>query len=257
MRVFCGWVLACLIAYGESIDIAPQLEIYKMPDTLSQKIDWRGDTQLYASSLGLWISSENNIYRLDKPSKALMIPLHVNSFTLAKSGHPIAILDDQLGVIHHGLFMPGLKLPMSGYSLTKGPDDTLYLYNTKAAAPIYHFDGKMITPIARPNEAVVALTHIDTTVIFATKEGVFSLESGKPLGLIMPLPDFAPILSISANPQTAELFLSTRDTVYSLRERLMMPLVTGVGGIVAFYDNSLWIADLERHQIYIIMPKRP
>lgn len=37
----------------------------------------------------------------------------------------------------------------------------------------------------------------------------------------------------------------------------MMPLVTGVGGIVAFYDNSLWIADLERHQIYIIMPKRP
>jgi hypothetical protein len=245
------------MAYGGSIDIAPQLEIYKMPDALSHKIEWREDTQLYASSLGLWISSLNNIYRLDKPSKALIIPLHVSSFTLAKSGHPIAILNDQLGVIQHGLFMPSLKLPMSGYSLTEGPNDTLYLYNTKVAAPIYHFDGKMITPIARPNEVVVALTHIETTVIFATKEGVFSLESGKPLGLIMPLPDFAPILSISANPQTAELFLSTHDTVFSLRERLMMPLVTGVGGVVAFYDNVLWIADLKRHKIYLVMPKRP
>jgi hypothetical protein len=243
-----------LLTYAAPIDIAPKLKIYRMPDTLSSKIDWRSDTQLQVSSLGLWISAEKNIYRLDRPSKALMTPLHVSSFTLAKSGHPIAIVDEQLGVINHGFFLPSIKLPMSGFSLEAGPNDTLYLYNKIKSAPIYHFDGKMITPIALPNEAVQALTYIDNTVIFVTKEGVFSLESGKPLGLIMPLPDFATILSITTNPNTAELFLSTRDTIYSLNEGFMVPLVTGIGGIVAFYDNCLWIADPIRHQLYIVMP---
>lgn len=225
-----------------------------MPDALSGKIDWRSDAQLYVSSLGLWISAEKNIYRLDKPSKALMIPLHVSSFTLAQSGHPIAIVDGQLGVINHGFFLPSLKLPMAEYSLTAGPNDTLYLYNTTIPAPIYHFDGKMITPVALPSEAVQALTYVGNTIIFATKEGVFSLESGKSLGLIMPLPGFATILSIAANPDTAELFLSTHDTIYSLTNGLMIPLVTGIGGVVVFYDNCLWVADPIHHQIYIIMP---
>ena len=253
MRVVYIWILACLLTYAAPIDIAPKLKIYRMPDAMSSKIDWRSDTQLYVSSLGLWISAEKNIYRLDKPSKALMTPLHVSSFTLDQSGHPIAIVDGQLGVISHGFFLPSLKLPMSGFSLIAGPNDTLYLYNTTMPAPIYHFDGKLITPIALPNEAVQALTYVDNTVIFATREGVFSLESGKPLGLIMPLPDFTTILSIAANPDTAELFLSTRDTVYSLSNGLMVPLVTGIGGKVAFYDNCLWIADPVRHQVYIVM----
>lgn len=256
MRVVYIWILVCLVAYATPIDLAPKLKIYKMPDALSSKIDWRYDTKLYVSSLGLWISTEKNIYRLDKPSKALMIPLHASSFTLAQSGHPIAIVDEQLGVINHGFFLPSLKLPMAGFSLTAGPNDTLYLYNTTIPAPIYHFDGKMATLIALPSEAVQALTYVDNTIIFATKEGVFSLESGKPLGLIMPLPDFATILSIAANPDTAELFLSTHDTVYSLSNGIMVPLITGIGGVVAFYDNCLWIADPVHHQVYIVMPNQ-
>ncbi len=256
MRAVYIWILACILAYAAPIDIAPKLKIYRMPDALSSKIDWRSDTQLYVSSLGLWISSEKNIYRLDKPSKALMTPLHVSSFTLDQSGHPIAIVDGQLGVISHGFFLPSLKLPMSGFSLATGPNNTLYLYNSIKPASIYQFDGKMITPVALPSEAIQTLTYVENTVIFATKEGVFSLESGKPLGLIMPLPDFTTILSITANPNTAELFLSTRDTVYSLNNGLMVPLVTGIGGIVAFYDNCLWIADPVRHQVYIVMPNQ-
>ncbi|MBU1216769.1 hypothetical protein KJ870_08170 [bacterium] len=256
MKIVYIWILAYLMAYAAPIDIAPKLKIYSMPNALTSKIDWRSDTQLYVSSLGLWISAEKNIYRLDKPSKALTIPLHVSSFTLAKSAHPVAIVDEQLGLINHGFFLPSLKLPMAGYSLAAGPNDTLYLYNSTIAAPIYHFDGNMITPMALPSEAVQALTYAGSAIIFATKEGIFSLESGKPLGLIMPLPDFATILSIAVNPDTAELFVSTHDTVYSLNNGLMTPLVTGVGGAVAFYDNCLWIADSLRQQVYIIMPNQ-
>jgi len=255
LKVIYIWILVCLISYATPITIAPKLETYRMPDALSNKIDWRADTQIYVSSLGLWISAQKNLYRLDKPSKALMIPLHVNSFTISKSGHPVAIVDEQLGLIRHGLFLPSLKLPKAGFSLTAGPKDTLYLYNTTTPAPIYHFDGTMITAVALPSQAIQALTYIDNTVIFATKEGIFSLEEGKPLGLLMPLPNFAPILSIALNPQTAELFLSTSDTVYSLNSGLMTPLITGIGGVISFYDNTLWIADSVRHQVYIIVPQ--
>lgn len=255
MRVIYILIVTLFTVYATPINIAPKLETYRMPDALSHAIDWRSDPQIYVSSLGLWISTQENLYRLDKPSKALMIPLHVNSFIIAKSGHPIAIVDEQLGLIRHGLFLPSLKLPTAGFSLTEAPNDTLYLYNTKTSAPIYHFDGTLVTPIALPNQAVQALTYVDNTIIFATKEGIFSLESGKPLGLLMPLSSFAPILSMAANPKTAELFLSTSDTIYSLSNGLMVPLITGIGGVVSFYDNCLWIADPVRHQVYIIVSK--
>jgi len=255
LRVIYIWIWMFLVAYATPITLAPKLEIHRMPDALSGKIDWRSDPQIYVSSSGLWISAQENIYRLDKPSKALMMPLHVKAFTLSKSGHPIAIIDEQLGLIRHGFFIPNLKLPMAGFSLAAGPNDTLYLYNTTKPAPIYHFDGTLITPIVFPNQAILALTYVENTVIFATKEGIFSLEPGKPLGLIMPLPSFAPILSLTVNPKTAELFISTSDTVYSLNNRLMVPLVTGIGGAVLFYDNCLWIADPMRHQVYIILPQ--
>jgi len=257
MKIVYGILLLCLFSYATPIDLAPKLALYAMPEKLLKSLTWRENAQLHASSAGLWLSTQDNLYRLDKPSKALMSPLHVNSFTLTQSAHPIAIVDEHLGLIRHGLFLPSLKLPELGYKLVSGPKDTLYLYNPTKPSPIYHFDGNLITPIALPNNAVQALTYIADTVIFATKEGVFSLEEGKLLGLIMPLTDFVPILSMSTNQTTAELFLSTQDSVYSVRDGLMTPLVTGVGGDIAFYDNCIWIADAKRQQLYILMPQVP
>ncbi len=257
MKILYGILLLCLFVYATAIDLAPNLHLYTMPQKLLKTFVWRKDPQLHASSVGLWLSTQDNIYRLDKPSKALMSPLHVSSFSLTQSAHPIAIVDDHLGLIRHGLFLPSLKLPEAGYKLTSGPKDTLYLYNPTKASPIYHFDGNLITSIVLPNNAVQALTYIGETIVFTTKEGIFSAENGKPLGLIMPLLDLAPILSISANQATAELFLSTEDTVYSVRDGLMTPLATGIGGTISFYDNCIWIADAKRQQLYILMPKIP
>jgi len=257
MKIVYGALLLCLFSYAMPIDLAPKLALYTMPVKLLKSFTWRENAQLHASSAGLWLSTQDNLYRLDKPSKALMSPLHVNSFTLTQSAHPIAIVDEHLGLIRHGLFLPSLKLPELGYKLVSGPKDTLYLYNPTKPSPIYHFDGNLITPIALPNNAVQALTYVGETIIFATKEGIFSLENGKPLGLIMPLPDFPPILSISANQVSAELFLSTQDSVYSIREALMTPLATGIGGNISFYDNCIWIADAKHQQLYILMPQVP
>jgi hypothetical protein len=257
MKIVYGALLLCLFAYATPIDLAPKLSLYTMPEKLLKSVTWRKNAQLHASSAGLWLSTQGNLYRLDKPSKALMSPLHVNSFTLTQSAHPVAIVGEHLGLIRHGLFLPSLKLPESDYKLVSGPKDTLYLYHPTKPSPIYQFDGNLITPIAQPNNTVQALTYIGETLIFATKEGVFSLENGKPLGLIMPLPDFPPILSISANQVSAELFLSTEDTVYSVRDGLMTPLATGIGGDIAFYDNCIWIADANRQQLYILMPQVP
>lgn len=240
-----------------SITIAPGINLYKLPFSLPQNLEWKAHKmQLNTSPLGVWMLGQNNIYRLDKPSKALMIPLHVSSFALSQSGHIVAIVDEHLGIITQGLFMPSLKLPEKGYSIAQGANDTLYLYHTQRSAPIYHFDGSHVIAIAHPKEAIQALTHSESTLIFATKEGLFSLESGKPLGLLMPFLDTEPIQSIALNADTGELFLGTQEAIYNLANGLMAPLVTGVGGIVVFYDGCLWIADSSKHQLYIILPSQ-
>jgi hypothetical protein len=254
-KVF-GLLLLCVCTYANSIHIAPKLSLYKIPSTLAKTLPWHDDIKLHASSLGLWVSTPTNLYRLDKPSKALMAPLHVNAFALSQSGHPIIISERHLGLVRHGLFLPNLTLPQSGFELASGANDTLYLYNTTTPSPIYHFDGKMITPVAHPNQAVQALIVLNQTIIFATKEGIFSLEPEKPLGLMIPLPTSILVRSIAINPLSAELFVSTDDTLFSLRDGMMMPLVTGIGGVVSYYDNALWVADTKRKQLYIILPER-
>lgn len=255
MKRVLGLLFVCVFAYANSIHVAPKLSLYQMPNTLSTAIQWHEDIRLNVSSLGLWVSTPTNLYRLDKPSKALMSSLHVSSFTLAQSGHPIIISDRHLGLVRHGLFLPNFTLPLSGFQLVSGTNDTLYLYNTTTSSPIYHFDGQMITPIAQPKEAIQALVVLNHTIIFATKEGIFSLEPDKPLGLMIPLPSSIIVRSITINPLTAELFVSTDDTIFSLRDGMMTPLVTGIGGVVAYYDNCLWVADPKNQQLYIILPQ--
>ena len=240
---------------ANTLHVAPNLALYQMPQKLSQSIQWHADTKLSASALGLWLLTANNLYRLDKPSKTLMTPLHVNSFSIAQSGHPILISDRHLGLVRHGLFLPSLSLPQSGFELASCTNDTLYLYNRKIPSPIYAFDGKMITPIAQPNQAVQALISLHQTLIFATKEGIFSLESGKPLELLIPLPPSIIVRSLAINPLSAEIFVSTEDTIFSLQDGIMTPLVTGVGGSLTYYDNCLWIADAKQQQLYIILPQ--
>lgn len=246
-----------LLASASTLHVAPNLALYQMPQKLSQSIQWHADTKLSASTLGLWLLTADNLYRLDKPSKALMIPLHVNSFSISQSGHPILISDRHLGLVRHGLFLPILSLPQSGFELASASNDTLYLYNRMIPSPIYAFDGKMITPIAQPNQAVQAFTTLHQTLIFATKEGIFSLESGKPLGLLIPLPPSIIVHSLAINPLSAEIFISTEDTIFSLQDGIMTPLVTGVGGSLAYYDNCLWIADTKQQKLYIVLPKTP
>lgn len=255
MKKVVALILVSILAYASSIQIAPKLSLHQMPSTLAKSVQWHDDTKLHVSSFGLWVSIHSNIYRLDKPSKALMSSLHVNAFTFSQSGHPIIISEHYLGLIRHGLFVPNLTLPQLGFELVSGANDTLYLYNTTIPSPIYHFDGKMITPVAHPNQAVQALTVLNQTIIFATKEGIFSLEPDKPLGLIIPLPTSILVRSIAINPLSAELFVSTDDTIFSLRDGMMVPLITGIGGVVAYYDNALWVADAKRKQLYIILPE--
>lgn len=255
MKKALALLLVCLYACAHSIHVAPKLSLYQMPSTLAKTLQWSENTHITVSSFGLWLSTPNNLYRLDKPSKALMAPLHVNAFALSQSGHPIIISERYLGLVRHGLFLPNITLPQSGFKLASGANDTLYLYNATTPSPIYHFDGKMITPIAYPNQTVNALTVLNQTIIFATKEGIFSLEPNKPLGLMIPLPSSIFVRSIAINPLSAELFISTDDTIFSLREGIMTPLVTGVGGVVAYYDNALWLADVKRQQLYVLLPQ--
>ncbi|QIR75810.1 hypothetical protein FA592_06015 [Sulfurospirillum diekertiae] len=248
-------LLFSLLSYASEIELAPKLMLNSMPKALIDKIDWCQNTQLHVDANGLWILSQTNLLRLDKPGKALMAPLHTTSFSLAKSGHPIAVVDDRLGLIRHGIFLPGPKLPDANYVLAQGQNDTLYVYNPQKVTPIYRFDGQMIRSIAQPSQPVLALSALGDSIVFATKEGIFTLQENKPLGLVMPLAEFGPITSLAVNTQTAEIFVGTPHAVYSLQTNVMVPLVTGIGGTIAFYDNRLWIADASLHQLYILTPK--
>ncbi len=248
-------ILFSLLSYASPIELAPKLTLNSMPKALVDKIDWCQNNQLHVDANGLWILSQTNLLRLDKPGKALMEPLHATSFSLTKSGHPIAIIDDRLGLIRHGIFLPGPKLPDTGYSLVQGQNDTLYVYNPQKIAPIYRFDGQTIRSIAQPNQPVLALSALGDGIVFATKEGIFALQENKPLALVMPLSEFEPITSLAVNPQTAEIFVGTPHTVYSLNANVMVPLVSGIGGAIAFYDNRLWIADASLRQVYIVTPQ--
>ena len=248
-------ILFSLFSYASPIELAPKLTINSMPKMLVDKIDWCQNTQLHVDANGLWILSQTNLLRLDKPGKALMAPLHATSFILTKSGHPIAVVDNRLGLIRHGIFLPGPKLPDTGYTLAQGQNDTLYMYNPQKIAPIYRFDGQTIRSIAQPNQPVVALSALGDGIVFATKEGIFALQENKPLALVMPLPEFETIVSLAVNPQTIEIFVSTSHTVYSLNANVMVPLVSGIGGAIAFYDNRLWIADMSLRQVYIVTPQ--
>ncbi len=255
MKSFILCIIFSLFCFASNIELAPKLALHAMPKALCDKIDWRSDTQLHVDANGLWLLSQTNILRLDKPGKALMASLHIASFTLAKSGHPIAVVDERLGLIRHGMFLPGPKLPDIGYAVAQGQNDTLYAYNPKKIAPVYRFDGQMIRAITQPSQPVLALSALGEGIVFATKEGIFSIQENKPLGLVLPLIEFEPIVSLAVNPQTAEIFVSTKQAVYSLNHNVMVPLVTGIGGAIAFYDNRLWIADGLTRQLYILTPQ--
>lgn len=251
-------ILICLTLvhmFASEITLGAKLNLYAMPQNLLSRIEWSENSQVHVSQRGLWLLTRTNLLRLDKPGKALMAPFSIDSFYITQSGHPLAIVGKQMGLIRNGLFMPGVTLPDNGFLMSEGPHDSLYMYNPQKISPIYLFDGKMITAIAQPNQPVLALTALGNTVVFATKDGLFSIQENQPLSLVMPFVGFETIRCLTLNPQTAEIFLSTSNAIYSINNSVMIPLVTGIGGTIGFYDNRLWIADSLRRQVYILAPQ--
>lgn len=243
-------------AYGaEPIHVFPGLTVEKIPERLSAPIPWPVRTELIAAAGQVWLLARGNIWRLGAAQGAFVTAVEVDSFARSDAGTFAALVGNKLGLVSKGMFLPAIDVPEPEMRLVGGPADTLYIYGTRSPARIIRFDGEKAAVLATVAIPVTALTHLGETVIFATAEGVFSLHPGQPPGLLFPLAGHAPLISLAANVNTAELFGATEDAIYQIDEGRMTQIAQGLGGVLAIVEKDILVADPGRKSIYRLRPR--
>jgi len=247
-------LLCLLLSVGapaaEPIVVLPGLTVERIPERLTRPIAWPARTELIVAPGQVWLLALDNIWRLGATHGFFGAPVAVESFARSDAGTLAAIVGGKIGLVSRGMFLPALPTPEAGMRLAGGPRDTLYLYGSQAPARILAFDGERVAVLATVAAAVTALTHLGDTVIFASAEGVFSLRPGQPPGLLFPLVGHAPVISLTVNVDTAELFAATEDAIYQIDEGRMTQIAQGLGGALALIDKDILVADLRRQAVF-------
>ena len=195
---------------------------------------------------------QGNLWRLGQKAGLFFTPTAIRAFAQSDAGTLTASVEGKLGLIKGHLFQPALREPEPDMQMAGGPADTLILYSAHLPARIYGFDGKNIATLATLNQPITALTHLGDNVIFATRDGIYSLRAGEPPGLLFPLAGHAPMTALDANPKTAELFAATNQAVYQLDEGRLTEIAQGIGGALAVIGTSILVADIQRKTVYVI-----
>ena len=258
MRQALALLLLALTLYAhgaETIHVLPGLVVEKIPERLTAPIPWPERIELIAAPGQVWLLARGNVWRLGAAQGAFVTSVEVDSFARSDTGTFAALVGNKLGLLSKGMFLPAIDVPEPGMRLVGGPADTLYIYGTRSPARIIRFDGDKAAVLATLAVPVTALTHLGETVIFATAEGVFALHPGQPPGLLFPLAGHAPLISLAANVNTAELFGATEDAIYQIDEGRMTQIAQGLGGVLAVVEKDILVADLSRKSIFRLRPR--
>ena len=234
----------------EPIHVLPGLAVERIPARLVAPIPWPERTEIIAAPGQVWLLARGNIWRLGAAHGALATPLEVVSFARSDAGTFAAIVGGKLGLLAKGMFLPAIAAPEGVTRLAAGPGDTLYLYGTDPHSSILRFDGEQAAVLATVSEPITALTHLGETVIYATRQGIFSLRPGQPPGLLFPLAGHAALITLTANVETAEIFGASEDAIYQIDEGRMTQIAQGIGGALAIVDKDILVADIRRQGVF-------
>lgn len=248
--------LAGFASADEAIHLLPGLAVTRIPAALTAGMPWPQRTELSAGAGEMWLLGEGNLWRLGARSGVFFMPLKVTSFVRSDGGAIAALVDGKLGLVSGRMFLPAIAAPDADMRLAAGAGDSVYLYGAGTPARILRFDGERVSVLATIPDPVTALTHLGDTVIFSTRQGIFTLRPGEAPGLLFPLSGHTPLLSLVARPDTAELFASSEDAVYQIDEGRMTQIAQGLGGALAIFGADILVADPRRQGVFTLGRQR-
>lgn len=261
MRAFvvliaCWLGIAGMARGEEGIRLAPGFGLQRLPAALMPMGEWPAIPALCVRKDGLWFASRENLYRLGMRAGALEVPLSIEGFACSAQGSPVLVVAGKLGPVQGRLFVPRVPLPSPASRVVGGAGDSLILFETTAPARVFRFDGRQSQLVATLAEPIQAAAPAGDFVLAATPSGIYRMRSGEPLGLLFPLADMKPVVSLAVHPRTAEILFATEDEIFLLDDGRATQLTAGLGGVLATTDAAIFIADGRRRGIYALAPAR-
>lgn len=253
----CCWLWLAAAAWGEEgLRLAPGFTIQKLPAALMPAGAWPAHPALCARQDGLWFATRDNLHRLGMRAGVLEVPLPLEGFACSAHGTPVLVAAGRLGPVAGRLFVPRLPLPSAATRVTGGTGDSLILFETSAPARLFRFDGRQAQLVATLSEPIHAAAPAGDFVLVATATGIYRVRPGDPLGLLFPLIDMKPVVSLAVHPRTAEILFATEDEIFLLDDGRATQLAGGLGGALAATETAIFIADGRRQGIYALRPSR-
>lgn len=252
-----AWLVMTALA-AEGIRLLPGLGIERLPARLAPSGGkWEGEIDFVGCGQHLWLTTAGQVWRLDRNEPILATPLPITSLACTEAGTLLIAAQERLGPISGRLFIPALSLPSRQTRLAAGPGDTLVLYETSVPARLFHFDGERVRLVATLAEPIMTVVAVGDSYFVATPSGIYRLRSGEPIGLIFPwLGEEKPIIALAVHPRTAELVVATEDEVFLLDEGKMEQIAYGLGGKLVVNEESIYVADAKRGNVYRLFRKR-
>ncbi|MCX8085643.1 MAG: hypothetical protein N3C63_01950 [Rhodocyclaceae bacterium] len=253
----CCWLLIAAAAWGEEgLRLAPGFAIQKLPAAMMPAGAWPTQPALCVRKDGLWFATRENLYRLGARAGVLEVPLPLEGFACSAQGTPVLVAAGKLGPVAGRLFVPRVPLPSPATRIASGTGDSLILFETAAPARLFRFDGRQAQLVATLTEPILAAAPAGDFVLVATATGIFRVRPGEPLGLLFPLADMKPVVSLAVHPRTAEILFATEDEIFLLDDGRATQLAEGLGGALAATETTVFVADGRRQGIYALRPAR-
>ena len=110
--------------------------------------------------------------------------------------------------------------------------------------------------LAASSEPILAAAGDDVSTYFSVGRSLFALtEPGRPL-LVLDMPHRSDrIVGIAFSPLT--VYFSTEDTVSVLRDKLVLPVVIGLGGQLRLRADGLYVLDARQRRLYRVVAAEP
>ncbi|MDI6749877.1 MAG: hypothetical protein QMD73_06835 [Rhodocyclaceae bacterium] len=251
----CGFFWAMAAMAEEGIRLASGFEVVKLPAALMPADEWPTSPLLCARRDGLWFAGRHNLWRIGTRAAQLDAPLPIEDFTCSESGTPVLVVGGRLGPLQGRLFVPRVPLPSPHTRLAAGAQDSLILFETQAPARLFRFDGRQAQLVATLAEPILAASHAGDFVLIATPTAIWRVRPGEPLGLLLPLAETKPVISLAVHPRTAEILFASEDEIFLLDDGRAAQIAGGLGGALAVTDEGIFVADGRRKGIYRLTPR--
>ncbi|WP_126447382.1 hypothetical protein [Sulfuricystis multivorans] len=234
----------------EGIRLAPGFGVQKLSAALMPNDVWPDAPVLCARSDGLLFAGKSNLWRIGAHEGLLDAAVPIEGFACSEAGTPVLVAAGRLGPLQGRLFVPRVPLPTPATRISGGAGDSLILFETSAPARLFLFDGRQAQLVATFTEPITAVTHAGDFSIVATPTAIWRVRPGEPLGLLLPLIEMKPVVSLAVHPRTAEILFASEDEIFLLDDGRATQIAAGLGGTLAVMQDAIFVADGKRKGIY-------